>query len=70
MTIDELKTELQEILDNQNEITGKLQDGSVSKYDHMSDPANNHILADEYLLDYIGDDDARKLFEAIDKWYS
>lgn len=30
----------------------------------------NHIMADELLLDYIGDDDIRSAFELIDKWYA
>jgi hypothetical protein len=30
----------------------------------------NHIVADELLLDYIGDDDIRAAFELIDKWYA
>jgi hypothetical protein len=34
------------------------------------DPEGEHRKADELLLDYIGDEDIRKAFDEIEKWYS
>jgi hypothetical protein len=34
------------------------------------DPESAHVLADEALLDFIGDDEVRAAFDAIRKWYA
>ena len=34
------------------------------------DEENAHVEADELLLDYINDEDIRKSFENIEKWYA
>ncbi len=34
------------------------------------DPENDHIDADEALLDYIGDADVREAFHSLLKWYA
>lgn len=34
------------------------------------DPQTNHELADDLLLQYIGDLDVREAFDWIEKWYS
>lgn len=39
---------------------------SYANYDNET----AHIMADDALLDYINDDEIRKAFNAIDKWYA
>lgn len=34
------------------------------------DPECVHGIADDLLLDFIGDDEVTEAFEAIDKWYA
>lgn len=41
----------------------KLNEGRV-------DPESAHSYADDVLLDLIGDDEIRRLWEAVPKWYA
>ena len=41
------------------------------QWHHAPDcPEDWHIEADNILIDLIGDDEVRELFEKIEKWYS
>ena len=35
-----------------------------------SDPEVSHVEADTIILEYIGDKDIKKAFDAIEKWYA
>ena len=35
-----------------------------------SDPEENHIEADELLLEFINDEDVKEAFQSIYKWYA
>jgi hypothetical protein len=63
MTIEELRDELRKIKAQQD----ARKPGTVKG---ASDPAVQHMRADEFLLDFINDEEVTRLFRSLTKWYS
>ena len=45
-------------------------EGIINDVDHDRDTPNDHITADFALIDCIGDDTIRALFNRVKRWYS
>lgn len=62
MNLEELIKELKKIK--------KVQDKRIERGDMCGDFDDDHIKADELLLEYIDNEDVTDIFESIEKWYS
>ena len=55
---------------NKKELIFKLEEIIKRQESGRSDIENDHVYADDLLLDFINSPKVKKLYNAIDKWYA